>query len=272
MESCEKITGLPQMDAGADKRVCMADRIRTAARGSTHLFYTGQAGFILKSAAGTTVGIDLYLSDCVARFDGFKRLLPMLLSPGEIVLDCVVATHWHYDHFDIDSLPRLMANGHTRLLAADDCREQAERLGLDAQRSVYLEPGMSANVEDIGLTALFCDHGAAAPRAIGLAVQVDGKRLYFTGDTALRLDKADEIAARGPYDVMIAPINGAFGNLDERDAVTLCGRIGPGLIIPEHYWCFAEHHGDPGKFAELLRERLPGQKSLFMAPGERVTL
>ena len=40
------------------------------------LFYVNQAGYVIKTKNGTTLGLDLYLSDCVERFDGFKRLAP----------------------------------------------------------------------------------------------------------------------------------------------------------------------------------------------------
>ena len=33
--------------------------------GKTQLCFISQAGFVLRSSAGTTIGIDLYLSDCV---------------------------------------------------------------------------------------------------------------------------------------------------------------------------------------------------------------
>ncbi len=44
-----------------------AQRILTAPLGRTWLFAAGQAGFIIKSAAGRLLAIDLYLSDCVER-------------------------------------------------------------------------------------------------------------------------------------------------------------------------------------------------------------
>ena len=78
--------------------------------GKTSIFFLGQAGFIIKSRKGTLIGIDMYLSDCVERMDGFKRLMPKILEPDDIIFDAVVTTHFHFDHYDIDSIPVLMSN------------------------------------------------------------------------------------------------------------------------------------------------------------------
>ena len=236
------------------------------------VLFTGQAGFVFTSAAGTSVGVDLYLTDCVERHDGFKRLCPKVARAEDLELDCVIATHWHLDHFDVDAMPLLMAGGRTRLVAAKDCRQHVERLHLDEGRVRYVEAGDTAACGDVMIRAVFCDHGDGAPLAVGVVLEVDGYKVYITGDTCLRLDKAGEIGAYGPFDIMIAPVNGAFGNLNEKECVELCKYHKPKVVIPCHYWMFAEQHGDPGIFAAEIRERLPGQKHCIMRPGEEIPI
>lgn len=68
-----------------------------------HLYFMGQAGFILKDADGFLLAYDLYLSDCCNREFGFKRLMPYLLDAEELIFDAVLCSHGHYDHLDIDS-------------------------------------------------------------------------------------------------------------------------------------------------------------------------
>lgn len=236
--------------------------------GKSCIYFAGQAGFIFKSRAGTCVGVDLYLSDCVERFDHMKRLSPKVVRPEELELDFIIATHWHLDHFDIDSMPFLMANRRTKLLAAEDCRKHVDNLKIDLNRTTFVREGDCVQCSDVTVRAVFCDHGTGAPLAVGLVISFDDIRIYIAGDTALRLDKAEEIAQYGPFDVMIAPINGAFGNLNEAEAVKLCSFHKPKLMIPCHYWTFAGHHGDPGKFEEELQRKLPEQNYLIMAAGE----
>ena len=77
--------------------------------------FAGQAGFIIETAVGYRIGVDLYLSDCCQRYFGFKRLMPFLYNPLDLNLDLLIATHAHYDHFDPDSVPLIMNNSKTRL-------------------------------------------------------------------------------------------------------------------------------------------------------------
>lgn len=87
-------------------------------KNQTSLTFAGQAGFIIETENGYRVAIDLYLSDCCNRYFGFKRLLPYLYNPSEINADLLVSTHAHYDHFDPDSVPLMMADEKTELAAA----------------------------------------------------------------------------------------------------------------------------------------------------------
>lgn len=230
--------------------------------------YVGQAGYILESKKGTKIGIDLYLSDCVEREDGFKRLMPHVFRADKLALDFVVATHSHFDHFDIDSMLDLLNNGKTVLVTTPDTKEFVVKLKIDDTRVIYLQKGDCYAAKDIIIEAVECDHGVQMPYAIGLLITIDEKCIYVTGDTAFRPEFADSILRKGFIDYMISPINGTFGNMNEEEAVELCKKIKPKTIIPCHYWCFAEHGGDPGKFVACLQREIPEQNYLIMALGE----
>ena len=239
--------------------------------GKTSLNFNVQAGFVLKTKMGTTMGVDLYLTDCVERFDGFKRLTPKVMSP-DTPLDYVVCSHWHLDHFDIDAMSMLMSNRKTRLVCCEDCKDHVKNLNLNASRVQYVKIGDTVVCDDITIHAVFCDHGTGAPLAVGFVFEIDGYKVYLAGDTALRLDKALEVAKYGPFDVMLAPINGAFGNLNECENVELCKYHKPKLSVPCHFWTFGEQHGDPGIWAEEMKKELPDQKFIVLAAGEQLVL
>lgn len=249
-----------------------AHAVQTARLGKTHLFSVGQAGFIIKSASGQLLAIDLYLSECVERIEGntgFKRLLPHILEPSELNFDVLICTHPHVDHFDIDSVPEMMGCG-TRLLASIECEKLVNRLWMEYHNDdiTYVKPGDKIVAGDFDITFVNCDHGTGAPDAFGVVVKVDGKIIYEAGDTCLRLDRVDEIPR--PLDVLIAPINGAYGNLNEEECSVLAENLRPGLTIPCHYGMFASHHGDAGRFCEIMMEKkLP---FLLMQQGEQYTL
>ena len=226
-----------------------------------HLFFAGQAGFVIESASGCRMGIDLYLSNVVQEVeghDGYKRLVPSVLEPDNCNLDVIIATHFHRDHFDVDSIPRLMNNDKTKLFAAYDCIQDVNESVFVKNRVIYVKPGNSFRCGDFDLDFINCDHGTGAPQAVGVIISVDGKRILETGDTCLRLDRVDEYLSKGEIDVLIAPINGAYGNLNEEDCVSLAEALRAKMTIPCHYGMFASHHGDVGKFYEkMLDKKLP---------------
>ena len=250
-------------------------RIETAKRGYLHLFYAGQAGFIIKSKSGQTLAVDLYLSDCGERLEGhigFKRLLPRILNPQEIAFDYIIATHPHFDHYDVDSMPFMMSWPNTQLYASINCDKYVHETMIDESRVTYVKPSDSFNAGDYSLHFINCDHGSLAPDAVGVIIEIDGKRIIVTGDTCLRLERANEYLSKGAIDIMIAPINGAYGNLNEDDCVELCKVLNPKLTIPCHYGLFATHKGQPGVFMEIMKEKCPGQDYLLMTMGESILL
>ena len=252
-----------------------AARILAAPYGKTYLFFVGQAGYIIKSSSGQLLGIDMYLSDCVERVEeniGFRRLLPKILSPDELEFDCVITTHSHVDHFDIDTVPQLVANGKTKLFASADCKAYVKSLRIICDHITYVTPGDEATCGDFKLDFVNCDHGTGAPDAFGVAVTVDGKRILEVGDTCLRMDRVGEYQKKGPFDILIAPINGAYGNLNEEECAKLANALNPKLTIPCHYGMFAAHGGDPGKFYEIMTNQYPQNKFLLMKMGEYITL
>ena len=243
--------------------------IKQSELGKTHIFFVGQAGFIIKSSNGQLLGIDLYLSDCVERIEpnhmGFKRLLPKILSPSDLVFDALICTHFHRDHYDVDSVPILMNNNKTRLYCAEDCIDDAK----DFERVSFVKPGMTIKSGDFKLHFINCDHGTGAPLAVGVIVEVDNKLILEVGDTCLRTDRKNEYLSQGNIDVMIAPINGAYGNLDSNECAKLSSILNPKITIPCHYGMFAAHHGDVGLFQEIMDNNYPENRYLIMSQGEK---
>ena len=252
----------------------LAIRVLAAQQGKTHLFSAGQAGFIIKSRTGQTLAWDLYLSDAGERLEGhvgFKRLLPKILLPSELQFDTVIASHPHFDHFDPDTMPVLMSNPHTKLYASLDCRKLTERLAMQDCKAVYMAPGETYVEGDYTIHFVNCDHGTLAPDAVGAVISVDGKNIFFAGDTCLRLDRTEEYLSFGHIDILIAPINGAYGNLNELDCVRLSKALAPSLTIPCHYGMFAAHGGNPGLFRKYMQEECPNNPYLLMCMGEEYT-
>lgn len=251
------------------------ETIEDAQLGKTWLFWLGQAGFVIKSTTGKLLGIDLYLSECVEPVEGhvgYHRLMPKILDPKDINFDVLIATHFHRDHFDIDTMPQLMANGKTQLFCAYDCQDDVENLNIDKQRVQYVKSGESYDFAGFHIDFIRSDHGAGAPLEAAPIVTIDAKHILETGDTSLHLDWKDEYLKAGALDVLIAPINGAYGNLDEQENVDLTAVLHPKLTIPCHFGMFASHGGNPGLWKELIEEQLPGQAYKLFTMGEGIEI
>lgn len=240
------------------------------ASGEVGVFFLGQAGFVLKTPAGKLIAIDPYLSDCCNRYFGFKRLMPYILGADEVIFDAVVASHAHYDHFDPDSVPTLLANGKTRFVGAKDTEAECERLGIK-DNLTFLALGDSVEIGDAKLTAIRCDHGKDTPHAIGLLFEIGGKKIYSMGDTAYRPDWLDDERLIG-VDLLILPINGAFGNLNSPEAAKVVKALSPKLAVPCHYWNFAEHFGSPYEFMTEMKANCPDVAYTLMRQGEGMIL
>lgn len=251
------------------------EKILEASLGKTWLFWLGQAGFVIKSSEGKLLGIDLYLSECVECVEGhvgYHRLMPQILDPAELELDVVIATHHHRDHFDIDAMPLLMANGQTTLFCAYDCQEDVEKLNIDKQRAQFVKPGENYCLKGFQIDFIHSDHGAGAPLETAPIITVDGKHILETGDTSLHLDWKDEYLKAGTLDVLIAPINGEYGNLNEQENIDLAKVLKPRLTVPCHFGMFASHGGHPGLWKELMDQQLPNQEYKIFTMGEGIEI
>ena len=239
--------------------------------GGVGVIFLGQAGFLLKSPAGSLLAIDPYLSNCCERYFGFKRLLPQLLLPGEVELDYVVASHAHYDHFDVDAMPMLLSNKKTHLLTAADGVVECQRLAIPEEKYTVIRKGEVTLAGDFTVLPVNCDHGELAPDAVGLCITCGEKTLYFAGDTCYRQDIAEDMSHLS-IDFAAVPINGAFGNMNGQEAAKFLKIISPKLCVPCHYWNFAQHLGDPNSFIEAMKNTNNAPRFMLMYPGETVVI
>jgi L-ascorbate 6-phosphate lactonase len=246
---------------------CIADtRIEP---GTVGLYFIAQAGFCIKTPDGAIVLVDPYFSDYCGREFGMKRMTPSILRPKDLTPDIVIMTHNHADHLDPDALPILVENEATFFVGAQDCLEPYLATGLTTERFAVLAEGEGLHRRGVAIQATYADHGDLAPQAIGVLLSVEGVTLYFTGDTALTSEKILPTIDR-PVDIMVAPINGAYGNLDGREACELAKLVKPRVLIASHFWMFVEHGAGPGPFVEAAAGLPEGIEGVVMAPGEEM--
>jgi len=233
------------------------------------LFYLAQAGFYFKTSTGTTVCVDPYLSNCCERLFGFKRMIPNVLPIDEFNVDLLVATHSHADHLDPDLLDHVSKKLQVSFIGAADCREVYEKSGIPQDRFTILSEGQSTTAKRIKFRAIYADHGELALQAGGFLMNIDGISVYDTGDTAFVPEKILASLGETEVDIMIVPINPAFGNPGAKGACELAKIIKPKIVIGSHFGMFNEHGGDPEEFLALAKDILPKSiMPIVMTPGE----
>ena len=135
----------------------------------------GQSGYQLKTEKSEII-IDPYLSDSVNRVAGRPRLLPLPISPADICCDAVICTHDHLDHLDPDTVAEI--NPMQLFITTNEGKEKLKSLG--KENVIAINEGECISLGDFEITAAFADHTV---EAFGVIVKVEGKTLYFSGDT-----------------------------------------------------------------------------------------
>ncbi len=204
--------------------------------------WIGQSGYVLKTAT-TEIIIDPYLSDVVNRVANRPRLVPAPIEPAKIQADAVVCTHNHLDHLDTDAIPA-MGDEQYFITTAEGAQVLRD---MGKTNAAVLTEGNSLTVGDMMLTAVYAHHTV---EAFGLIVEVEGKRLYFSGDTLFD-EKLFAIADYRP-DYTFICINGKLGNMNVEEALLTAEKIGAKVNIPAHYGMFASNTEDPHKFADHI--------------------
>jgi L-ascorbate 6-phosphate lactonase len=238
--------------------------------GQLGIFWLGQAGFLLKNRKGEILAVDPYLSNAVERICGLKRLMMPVMEPEELNPNFLLISHEDEDHLDMDILPDVMKrNPKTRLFAPDVAWQICKNRGIDERQLIRFNQGTKVMAGSFQIEAVFADHGDHAPDAIGMLVETDGIKVYFTGDTSFQ-EKRMEYVSKKNVDILILPINGEYGNLNATEAVDVVKLMKPKLTIPSHFWMFIRHGSNPYAFDREMRLEAPDFPFYFMCQGEMI--
>ena len=106
---------------------------------------------------------------------------------------------------------------------------------------------------------------------LGFILDFGFSRLYYAGDTALPLSRL-QVPVKLQPEAAILPINGAFGNLNGKEAAEYAGLLKCKICIPCHFWTFPLHHGDPQEIIEHMGESAPDCRLMLLCQGESFLL
>ena len=221
------------------------------------LHYHGHSTFTLTTDDGTRIIIDPWfdenpVSDVKAdEIDG---------------VDFILCTHGHFDHF-ADAIPLAKRTGAT-LVSTFEIVSFAQSKGVENAHPLHIGGGFNFPFGYVKMTAALHggqvagdDEGAYTTVPGGFLINMDGKRLYHAGDTALLTDMQ---LLRGKVDVALLPIGDNF-TMGPEDAAQAVDFIRPKVVIPIHYNTFDLIAQDPKAFQAQVGDLA---KVEIVQPGE----
>ncbi len=251
----------------------------TVAPKTVSAWWLGGTGFIFKTASGTQIYIDPYLSNAVFQIFGLERGFPAPIALEDVRPDLVIATHFHEDHLDPGGLPIIAKVSDAIFMCPPTAQSRLLGWGIARDRVLPLVWGQSRTFRDVTITATPARHEAGipgweVPDAMGVIFDFGGLRVYHTGDTEydvrLRNMNTENL------DAAMLVINGVTGNMNAHEAAMLAWHLGVGTAIPMHHILWKEPTPgatlDPVLFEQTFQKLGGAGQARSLQIGEQIVL
>jgi L-ascorbate metabolism protein UlaG (beta-lactamase superfamily) len=196
------------------------------------------------------------------RLDGSTTIYidPWKLPPDQPTADGILVTHDHYDHLSAEDI-ELIAGPQTVIMGPQAVVDQ-----LQSDTAIAVAAGETFQCAGATVRAVpahnvdkFREPGKLfhPPEAgyVGYIVELDGFRVYHSGDTDVVPDDVE-------CDVALIPVSGTYV-MTADEAAAACERLKAGTVVPMHYADIVGTRAD----AERLQERCG--KPVVILPLER---
>ncbi len=215
--------------------------------------FLGHSAFSLKLDSGRGILIDPFLTGNPMAETG-----PDDYSDHDLVL----LTHDHDDHLG-DSFDICRKTGAT-LVAIFETAARAQADGITAEP---MSIGGAIDLDGLVINMVNAQHGAGAGHAAGFVLEVEGKNLYFAGDTGLFGDMK-LIGKLWELDLAVLPVGDRF-TMGPKHAAIAVDFLRPKHVIPCHWGTFPIILPSPDEFVALAEDKTEVHA---LAPGESLIL
>lgn len=222
----------------------------------TKLTWLSHGTWLIETANGRVL-LDPFLKDNPAA----------KISPEELTdIGHILITHGHADHV-ADAASIANANDATLVAIYETANWFAEKhnvkstIGMNLGGATELPFGIVKMVPALHSNGL--PDGTYGGDPAGFVLTIDGKRIYFAGDTALFSDMQLHAAK---VDVAVLPIGDLF-TMGIDDSVAATKLIEPKTVLPAHYNTWPPIEQDAGEWAKRIGEETSASP-VVLAVGE----
>lgn len=232
---------------------------------------------VLLDFGNATVLTDPWFSEKTHFHHGEPLGIPLARLPR---LTAVVASHEHYDHFDIETFASYPDKA-VPFFVGPNMVNAARAAGFTNVRE--LRPWESATVGPLTITAAPAAHKVPE---VTFVIQANGATVYFGGDTRL-IPELDELPKRFPsVQLALLSVNGlrVMGEqvvMNAEQAAEFAGRLNAEVAVPTHYrfhgsWftdsVVLSYDGTPERFVAAIKARVPTTHGMVLEPGQVLRL
>lgn len=171
----------------------------------------------------------------------------------------ILVSHDHFDHCSAEDIAKVRSS-QTVLAAPHDV---VAKLGFGQTVSAGDELLINeTSIQAVPAYNLSKDFHPKESGWIGAVITLDGKKIYYAGDT----DITPEMALLTSIDLALLPVGGTY-TLDSSEAAAACDTIAPAAAIPYHWGDIVGSIEDAERFAASAP-----CKTHLLQPGESVDL
>ncbi len=188
------------------------------------------------------------------------------VAAGGVQAQFILLTHAHGDHYG-DTIEIAKRTGAT-VVSNFEIVTYCQKQGAANIHPLHIGGGHTFPFGRVKLTV--AHHGSSFPDGTyggspaGLLLEIEGKRLYNAGDTALFSDMS--LIGEGGLDVALLPIGDNF-TMGPEDAAAAAKLLRARTVIPQHYNTWPLIQQDPEAFKRRV-ESTTDSRVAIVKPGE----